>query len=325
MNKRHRPHFFIRSFVIALLIGFVASPCLAIPDPAGKITRIQGKVDIIREGKTISAELMGDVFATDGIKTDPAGNAELILSDGTSIQIGPDSQLSLTQYQFSLSEKNPSFIAKLLNGVFVYISGAISKVHPDAVKLETPDAVIGIRGTKLVVKVEQIISIPGRKAGRKGKTTVILFRDPSGNVGRVTITNDQGTQLLDRESFAVTVSFGEMPIQQLFMGEKVLKEMLPMSLHPFIFENYTPGLPYTEVAPSLNDLNDAFIRPASPRNRSPHQRRRLKNRFQTKLTKDAYRFRSFLISSYACWISLNLSLANLINSSGSPLASILSG
>ena len=41
-----------------------------------------------------------------------------------------------------------------MKGTFSFLSGQIAKLSPDNVKLMTPDATLGIRGTKLLVKVE---------------------------------------------------------------------------------------------------------------------------------------------------------------------------
>ena len=42
----------------------------------------------------------------------------------------------------------------MFQGTFSYLSGQISKLVPGAVRLETPDATIGMRGTHVLVKVE---------------------------------------------------------------------------------------------------------------------------------------------------------------------------
>jgi hypothetical protein len=42
----------------------------------------------------------------------------------------------------------------MLKGTVAYISGLIGKLSPESVRVETPTASIGIRGTKFVVKVE---------------------------------------------------------------------------------------------------------------------------------------------------------------------------
>ena len=243
--------------VAILTVIIPGSNAMAAGDPAGTIRRMEGSVIIVRGGKTLKGIANTQIYPTDEIKTGPESMAELILQDGSSLHMGPDSRLELSRYKFSLTEDKPSFIAKMAKGLFVYISGAISKVHPGSVKFETPDATIGIRGTKLVVKIIEA----GIGQSADGKTITVLFRDPTGNVGTVIISNTNGTQTLNKEYYAVTVNRDNAPSQQVLMDRETLEKMIPESLFPIVFENYTPPLPYTEREVPLGNLNLFNLQP----------------------------------------------------------------
>jgi hypothetical protein len=43
----------------------------------------------------------------------------------------------------------------MVQGTAVYISGIIAKLSPQSVRFETPNATIGIRGTRFLVKVDE--------------------------------------------------------------------------------------------------------------------------------------------------------------------------
>ena len=42
----------------------------------------------------------------------------------------------------------------MARGVAAYVSGKIAQLAPDAVRLETPVAIVGVRGTRFVAKVQ---------------------------------------------------------------------------------------------------------------------------------------------------------------------------
>ena len=42
---------------------------------------------------------------------------------------------------------------RFLRGIAVYVSGQIAKLAPDSIRLETPSAIVGVRGTSLAVSV----------------------------------------------------------------------------------------------------------------------------------------------------------------------------
>lgn len=231
--------FKIKYIVIGLLtIFFFISPgnqAVAEENPAGKIIRVEGTVEIIREGKVLGGLLNSEVYQTDEIKTGPNSLVELLFRDRSSIHLGPDSSLKLTQYKFSLKDDNPSFIAKMTKGIFVYISGAMSKVHPGSVKFETPDGLIGIRGTKIAVSIT---------TGSDSNTIVINFTDPDGHVGKVKFTNPSGSTTLDKEFFAIIAMLGKAPPPQIFMEKADLEKIIPSILWPIIFgDNPSPYTP----------------------------------------------------------------------------------
>lgn len=246
----------IKYIIIGLLaLCFLVSPdgqVIAKENSAGRVIRMEGSVIIVRQGKEFTAKPNAKIFSADEIKTGPDSLAELLLHDGSSLHLGPESHFELSQYKFDLMEDSPSFIARMAKGVFVYISGAISKVHPEAIKFETPNGIIGIRGTKLVAVVK-----PTGDAVSKGKVTLILFKDPTGKVGEVSISNRYGKQKLSNEKYFVVVNWKKAPTEQMLISREDMEKMLPESLYPVIFGNYKPPLPYTP-AESLEGLLDFF-------------------------------------------------------------------
>lgn len=243
----------MRYFIITLLIVFFLiltdTPVMAKQNPAGRIHRLEGSAVIVRNGKALDARADLKIFQSDEIKTGLDSLVELILLDGSSLHIGPDSSLALTDYTFSLVEENPGFITRMAKGIFVYISGAISKLHPGAVKFETPDGTVAIRGTKLVVEVNLATAVQDTK----GRSRIVLFKDPNGRVGQVIISNRMGESVLDNENYSISVVKGTLPSEPVFMDKKTLEQMIPKSLYPIVFEDYIPPLAYTEAFGSLTD------------------------------------------------------------------------
>ena len=77
-----------------------------------------------------------------------------MLLDDTTISLGSNSALSLSGFDFLPKERKFSLAMRMIKGTFVYVSGQISKLAPDAIHLSIPDATIAVRGTKLLVEIE---------------------------------------------------------------------------------------------------------------------------------------------------------------------------
>ncbi len=123
-------------------------------DPAGIIKAVSGDVFITSAQTTIRAVSNMKIMQGDSVKTGNNGKAGLIFDDDTVIGLGPDSEISIDQFLFDPVNKQLSFITRMIHGTFSFLSGQITKLAPKKVILETPDATLGVRGTKFLVKVD---------------------------------------------------------------------------------------------------------------------------------------------------------------------------
>lgn len=78
------------------------------------------------------------------VKTDAAGEAQLLFDDGTRMVIGPNSNLTLDQYVFRSAAADNQFVIRAASGAFRFVTGSGPK---DAYLIHTPAATIGVRGT----------------------------------------------------------------------------------------------------------------------------------------------------------------------------------
>ncbi|MDT8989510.1 FecR domain-containing protein [Curvibacter sp. APW13] len=100
---------------------------------AGQTPRVLGKGLPLKEG--------------DRLTTSDGSSAIIKLQDGTRMTVRPNSDLVVQQYQFKDGAQDNSMVMQLLRGGFRAITGLISKGSPNAAKVQTATATIGIRGT----------------------------------------------------------------------------------------------------------------------------------------------------------------------------------
>jgi hypothetical protein len=147
------------AFVLALFVS--ASPALAShvqqPDAnaAGRIKIASGSVFIVRGGQTIPAQAGQVVFEADTLRTGADGKLGLTLKDDTRLSLGPSSEIRLDKFAYAPAEGRLGFVLNVVKGVAAYVSGRIAKLAPDAVRLETPAAIVGVRGTTVVLRASQ--------------------------------------------------------------------------------------------------------------------------------------------------------------------------
>jgi hypothetical protein len=147
------------AFVVALIVS--ASPALAShvqqldANAAGRIKIASGSVFIVRGGQTIPAQAGQVVFEADTLRTGADGKLGLTLKDDTRLSLGPSSEIRLDKFAYAPAEGRLGFVLNVVKGVAAYVSGRIAKLAPDAVRLETPAAIVGVRGTTVVLRASQ--------------------------------------------------------------------------------------------------------------------------------------------------------------------------
>ncbi|MGB7220277.1 MAG: FecR family protein [Vicinamibacterales bacterium] len=137
------------------LIMAAAAPAVAQDaQSAGRIKVASGTAFVVRQGAVIPAEIGQLVFAADGLRTGADGRVGVTLKDETRISLGPNSEARLDQFTYSPAESQFALVLRVVRGVAAYVSGRIAKLSPDSIRLETPAAIVGVRGTRVAIRVE---------------------------------------------------------------------------------------------------------------------------------------------------------------------------
>ncbi|GAB3667929.1 FecR family protein [Ramlibacter alkalitolerans] len=83
----------------------------------------------------------------DRLTTAEGASAIVRLADGTRMTIRPKSEIVLQQVQFRDKAPDNGLLLQMVRGGLRAVTGLISKGSPDAARIQTPSATIGIRGT----------------------------------------------------------------------------------------------------------------------------------------------------------------------------------
>lgn len=143
-----------RNICICALVLGCASPVFGQTAVVGRIKSAAGQVFIVRQKAQIPARTGQTLLEADGLRTGADGRLGITLKDETRLSLGPNSEVRLDQFVYAPGQGRLGFALKIVRGVMAYVSGRIAKLSPDAVRLETPSAILGVRGTRLVVSVE---------------------------------------------------------------------------------------------------------------------------------------------------------------------------
>lgn len=144
------------------------------------VRSVQGVLDATR--RPLSAE--DPVYWQESIETGADSSARLTFLDDTTLTTGPGSQVKLDEFVYAGSAGARKLVVSMSKGVMRFVSG---KMDSDAYEVRTPGAIIGVRGTTFVVRVDgnrrtEVLVERGR----------VRVRDVDGG-GEVTCEENQAT------------------------------------------------------------------------------------------------------------------------------------
>lgn len=122
---------------------------------AGFLKMVRGDVQLLSAGGVLRPGRVGDEVAPiERIVTGRDSAASLVLRDGSTLVVGPSSRLDLKEFSFDSTTRDGNMLVSLVRGSLRMITGLIGKTQPDAVRIETQTATIGIRGTDFIVQAD---------------------------------------------------------------------------------------------------------------------------------------------------------------------------
>ena len=130
-------------------VALVASAAIA--QDVGRVKTVKGTVYVEREGRRELALVGTGVRQADVVVTGPDGAVGITLADDTLLSAGPNSVLAIERFVYEANQPG-SLEASLSKGTLAVVSGRIAKQAPDAMRVKTPAAILGVRGTEFVVR-----------------------------------------------------------------------------------------------------------------------------------------------------------------------------
>lgn len=147
--RRHMPFLIKLCTVLAFVVLVPLSAQAQAVASAGRIVLAAGSVQLVRGGAVSPARGGLDLRAGDVIRTAPGSSAQLWFQDGGMVAVREKSEFRIESYSYSKDARPASMsnVTTLVKGGARVMTGAIAKANPDAIKVNTRVATIGIRGT----------------------------------------------------------------------------------------------------------------------------------------------------------------------------------
>ena len=141
-----------RMLVVCAVLTVIAGPGAAAE--IGQIKNTTGEVFLLRNNSRQPAKSGDLVEQADIVTTGANGSVGITLIDNSRLSAGPNSRIELKQFRFNPTTQEGESLTDVRRGTLAIVSGQIAKRSPDAMKVQTPTTILGVRGTSFAVKVE---------------------------------------------------------------------------------------------------------------------------------------------------------------------------
>jgi hypothetical protein len=142
--------------LVVLLLGAAdaATSAEAAASSVGLVKVVVGNAVVQRGDQTLSARPGLLLMEGDLLRTGADGRLGVVLRDDTRVSLGPETEIRIDRFVFAPAQGHLALVLKMARGVAAYVSGKIAKLDPDAVRVETPVAIVGVRGTRFAARLE---------------------------------------------------------------------------------------------------------------------------------------------------------------------------
>lgn len=135
------------------LIGLLAaSPAVA---EIARVKTTSGAAVVQRGAQKLKPVPGLKLDAGDSLVTGKDGRMAVTFIDNTRFAVGPNSNVSVSEFQYDRMRQKGAMVTQVNRGSLAVVSGKIAKSGRDAMKVRTPNTLLGVRGTKFIVEVPE--------------------------------------------------------------------------------------------------------------------------------------------------------------------------
>jgi len=166
-----------------------AAPAQAPADePIGNVATLSGSASVIRNSVTTTLKLKDDIFFNDTVQTSANSKLGITFNDATTFNLSASSRMTIDNYIYEEGGSQNIGAFDIAKGTVAFVAAAVAKTGD--MKITTPTATLGIRGTTGLVEVPE-----GATAANANNVAIKLYPDADGRVGRIEVNDRAGARL----------------------------------------------------------------------------------------------------------------------------------
>ena len=169
-------------------------------EPIGNVATLTGTASVTRNNQSPAPlKLKDDIYLNDVLQTSANSTLGVTFNDETTFNLNASASITVDNFIYEDGGKQNSALFDVAKGTVAFVASAVAKTGN--MKITTPTATLGIRGTTGLVEVN---------GAGSGAHNIKLYPDPDGHVGTIDIADRNGARLglLTQGSSGFTIRAG---------------------------------------------------------------------------------------------------------------------
>jgi hypothetical protein len=167
-----------------------ADATAASAEPIGNVAALTGTVTVVRNKNSLALKLRDDIFLNDVVQTSADSSLGITFDDGTTFRLSANAKIAIDNYVYEDGGKQNAATFNIGRGTVAFVAASVAKTGD--MKIDTPTATLGIRGTTGLVEVPDNAS---SAQSATGNVAIKLYPDDDGHVGRIEVNDRHGASL----------------------------------------------------------------------------------------------------------------------------------
>jgi hypothetical protein len=163
-----------------------AADTTASDEPIGNVAILTGSATVTRNKQATPLKPRDDIFLNDLLQTSANSTLGVTFNDATTFNLTANAQITVDSYVYEDGGKQNAALFDIVKGTVAF--AAVAKTGD--MKISTPTATLGIRGTTGLVEVPE-----GAAANSPNNVAIKLYPDADGRVGRIEVSDRAGARL----------------------------------------------------------------------------------------------------------------------------------
>ncbi|SDJ37185.1 MULTISPECIES: FecR family protein [Bradyrhizobium] len=155
-------------------------------EPIGNVATVTGSASVVRNNATTPLKVKDDIYLNDVVQTAANSSLGITFIDATTFNLKANAQITIDTYVYEDGGKNNAGIFDIAKGTVAFVAASVAKTGD--MKITTPTATLGIRGTTGLVEVPE-------GGGTSATNNIKLYPDADGKVGRIEVNDRAGARL----------------------------------------------------------------------------------------------------------------------------------